>query len=132
MSMNQYLKYIVIVLVLIFILWNLFISAIAFSGCPPTYVILKMTYNASKNDPNVVHISQQDIPPHPGIVEAFSKGKYILLPIGTAADFVPGRFFGSKYADTRISVEERKYMEKYYTSVWEYNGSYFKLTTTQC
>ncbi len=81
--MNQYLKYIVIALVLIFILWNLFISAIAFSGCPPTYVILKMTYNASKNDPNVVHISQQDIPPHPGIVEAFSKGKYILLPIGT-------------------------------------------------
>jgi hypothetical protein len=104
----------------------------AFMGCPPTYVVFNTTYKGSEDNRNLIHVSQQENPPHPGLVEAFSTQKRILLPIGTVADLIPGSFFGSKYADTRIQIWERGYLEKHYTGVWEYNGSTFKLVSTQC
>jgi hypothetical protein len=56
---------------------------------------------------NKMHNDPPDISAHPGLVDAFRTGKRILLPIGTVADFVPGSFFGSNYADTRIQIWER-------------------------
>ena len=110
-------------------------------------VYLRRHTIASENNKNLIHISQQDIPPHPGLVDAFSTGnsiqplpgnhyyytgKSILLPIGTLADLIPGSFFGSNYANTRVPVWERGYLEKNYLSIWEYNGSYYKFAATQC
>ena len=43
--MNQFLKYIGIILLIVFILWNVIITFIAFMGCPPTYGVFKTTYN---------------------------------------------------------------------------------------
>ncbi len=135
--MNQYLKYVGIGLLIIFILWNIFFSFLVYSGggCPPTYVVQKIgstSVDTVSIPDNGVHNNPQDISEHPGLVAAFNTGKSILLPIGTLADLIPGSFFGSKYADTRIQIWERGYLEKYYTTVWEYNGSYFKLVSTQC
>jgi hypothetical protein len=130
--MNQYLKYVGIGLLIIFILWNIIITFIAFMGCPPTYVIFNTTYNESGDNRNLIHISQQDNPPHSGLVEAFSTGKRILLPIGTVTDLIPGSFFGPNYANTRVPVWERGYLEKNYISVWEYNGSYYHFAATLC
>jgi hypothetical protein len=130
--MDQSLKDLGLIFLLIFILWNIVITFMAFMGCPPTYVVFNTTYNISEDNRNLIHISQQDNPPHPALVEAFSTQKRILLPIGTVVDLIPGSFFGSNYANTRIPIWERGYLEKYYTSVWEYNGSYYNFAATLC
>jgi hypothetical protein len=134
--MNQFLKYIGIGLLVVFILWNVIFSLLVYSGggCAPTYGVIASTQSEYNYTPRegVVHLNQSDVVAHPGLVDAFSTGKRILLPIGTVADLIPGSFFGSKYADTRVRIWERGYLEKHYTSVWEYNGSTFKLVSLQC
>jgi len=135
--MNQFLKYTGIGLLIIFILWNIIFSILVYTGggCAPTYVVQKIgstSVDTISMSDNIMHNDPPDISEHPGLVDAFRTGKRILLPIGTVADLIPGSCFGSKYADTRVQIWEMGYLEKYYTSVWEYNGSTFKLVSTQC
>lgn len=134
--MNADLKDIGIVLLIIFILWNVFISFFAYfaGGCPPQYDIYNLSGPGEKYyDWNEsVDITGPEIMARPGLADAFGNRKSILLPVGTLADFIPGDFFGSGYARTRIPIWERGYLENNFNSIWEYNGSYYKLVTTQC
>ncbi len=134
--MNQYLKYIGVGLLIIFIVWNIIFSILVYSGggCPPTYVVIASTQSEYNYTPRagVMHLTQSDVVAHPGLVDAFTNKKAILLPIGTVFDFIPGDFFGPKYARTRVPIWDKGYLENNYGSAWEYNGSYFKLVSTQC
>jgi len=123
-------------LLILFILWNGIIIVIVYGlgDCPPTYGVIASTkseYNYTPRE-GIVHLTQSDVIAYPGLVDALTNKKAIFLPIGTVTDFIPGDFFGSNYAITRVPIWDRKYLENNYGSTWEYNGSYFKLVSTQC
>jgi hypothetical protein len=120
------LKRLAVVVLVLFILWNVCITALAFVGCPPTYhpVQIKIPDGGAK-DP-IINVTGEDLQSHPGLEDLIRYNKDVLLPVGTVVDFVPGTFFGPRYSDRRISLQERRYLEDHYCTVWKYNGSYYR------
>lgn len=134
--MNQYLRDLGIVLLIVFILWNIISVFLALSGCPTSYAIYKLSHNPEGTDfqqANVIHITKGDFFLHPGVVDALKNEKSIIIPTGMSlSDVIPGDFFGSNFARTRVPIWDRGYLENNHNKIWEYNGSYFGFVTTQC
>ena len=132
--MNQYLRDLGIVLLIVFILWNVISIFLALSGCPTSYAIHKLSYNPEGTDvqqSNIMHMTRWDSILHPGIADAHKNEKSIIIPTGLSlSDVIPGDFFGSNFARTRVPIWDRGYLLNYH--IWEYNGSYFEFAMTQC
>ena len=112
--MNQYLRDLGIVLLIVFILWNIISIVLAFSGCPTSWRFHKLTYNPEGTDfqqPDIMHITKWDSVIHPGIVDALKNEKSIIIPTGMSlSDVIPGDFFGSDFARTRVPIWDRGYL----------------------
>jgi hypothetical protein len=136
--MNKKLKGIGIFLLIVFLLWNIIIISLAFTGCPPAYAVEKIfTPDTSGPVPaSNVHFTDQEMASLPYLKEAFDDGKWILLPIGAITDFIPGNFFDPKYAKHRMPLREKDYFVNTITThqntIWEYNGTYIKFYRLTC
>jgi len=136
--MNKKLKVIGILLFVVFVLWNILMIILAFTGCPPSYAVKKIFVPGTPGPVPVadVHVTDQDLISYPYLKEAFDSEKTILLPIGAVTDFLPGNLFGPDYTKHRMPVWEREYFVNTITisqnTIWEYNGTYIKFYTTTC
>jgi hypothetical protein len=139
-SMNKKLKVIGILLLVVFLLWNIIIILLAgfFGGCPPAYAVEKIfTPDTSGPVPVAgVHVTDQELVSRQYLKEAFDDEKWIMLPIGALTDFIPGNFFGPRYATNRMPLWEREYFVNTITirqnTIWEYKGTYIKFHATTC
>ncbi len=126
------LKRLAVIVLVLFILWNVCITALAFVGCPPTYHPVQVKVPDNSTTKQIIRLTEDDLQSHPGLEDLIKYNKDVLLPIGTVVDFVPGTFFGPRYADRRISLQERRYLEDHYSAIWEYNGSYYLYAAFAC
>jgi hypothetical protein len=129
---NQLVKTVIVILIVLFLVWNIGFSCLVYfvAGCPPAYAVLEVR----KIQDNTAGDFPTDIASHPSITKALIQKKRILLPIGTLADLIPGRFFGSAYADPRVYYWDRDYLVNNYmksTTFW-YNSSSYHLAALLC
>jgi len=129
-------KIIGIVLLVAFLAWGFFIYS-PFGGCPPGWAVKQIDFNPNTSESEnlrIVHVTDQDVMSRPYLREAFQEGKWILLPVGSITDHLPGIFFGPNYALHRISWEDReRFMSEYRnSSIWEYDGRYYRFIAFTC
>jgi hypothetical protein len=134
--MNKKIKVIGILLLVIFLLWNIIIIVLAFSGCPPAYAVEKIHSPETSGPVPIagVHVTDRELASRPYLKEAFDNEKWILLPIAAVTDIFPGNFFGPMYAKNRMPIWEREYFVNTITirqnTIWEYNSTYIKFHRT--
>jgi hypothetical protein len=138
--MNKIAKSVLIVLLVIFLIWTGFVLLFGgyIGGCPPAYDVQKI-YTPDSYGPEpacVVHITDEDLVLRPYLKEAFEDEKRIILPVGHPIDFIPGNFFGPKYATHRMPLSDRgDFLNTIATqrnNIWEHNGTYIRFTALAC
>jgi hypothetical protein len=134
--MKKTWKTLIIVLLAVFLVWNAFVFFVAFSGCPPAYDVITLTYvpETPGNGTAIIHVTDQDLLSHPYLKEAFENGKRIILPVYAIPDIIPGNCFGPEYAVHRMPFWERdKFIECYrQDSKWEYHGTWYRFIALTC